>query len=72
MVGVAAMRTNEELIEEELRTGAAFRAEWKRAALGRALAIAIVRYRADHDLSERDLAERLGMTLAEIERLEAD
>jgi hypothetical protein len=38
MVGVAAMRTNDELIEEELRTDAAFRAEWEHAALGRAVA----------------------------------
>jgi ribosome-binding protein aMBF1 (putative translation factor) len=71
MFGVAAMRTNDELIEEELRADAAFRAEWKRAALGRAVAIAIVRYRAAHDLPERDLAERLGTTLPQIERLEA-
>lgn len=70
MVGAAAMRTNDELIEEELCADAAFRAEWKHAALGRAVAIAIVRYRADRDLSQHDLAERLSMTLAQIEGLE--
>jgi ribosome-binding protein aMBF1 (putative translation factor) len=68
--GLAAVRTNDELIEEELRTDAAFRAEWKRAALGRMVAIAIVRYRADHDLSQADMADRLGMTLPQLARLE--
>jgi len=29
-----------------------------------------VRYRADHDLSQADLADRLGMTLPQVARLE--
>jgi transcriptional regulator with XRE-family HTH domain len=32
-----------------------------RTALARAVAVAIVRYRGEHDLSQRELAERLGM-----------
>lgn len=61
MVDVAAMRTNDELIEEELHADSAFRAKSRRTALGRAVATALVRYRGDHDLSHRELAERLGM-----------
>ena len=34
------------------------------------MAVAIVRYRADHDLSQRELAERLGMKQPQVARLE--
>jgi len=64
------LKTNEELIAEQLRADPEFRAEWERTALGRAVAVAIVRYRALHDLSQRDLAERLGMRQPQVARLE--
>jgi transcriptional regulator with XRE-family HTH domain len=67
---LSEMRTNEELIAEQLRTDPAFRAEWERTALARALAVAIVRYRAEHDLSQRELAERLCMKQPQVARLE--
>jgi transcriptional regulator with XRE-family HTH domain len=34
------------------------------------VAVAIVRYRAEHDFSQRDLAERLGMKQPQVARLE--
>ena len=34
------------------------------------MAVAIVRYRSEHDLSQRELAERLGMKQPQIARLE--
>lgn len=64
------MKTNDELIAEQLRTDPEFRAEWERTALGRAVAVAIVRFRAKHDLSQRELAERLGMKQPQVARLE--
>jgi transcriptional regulator with XRE-family HTH domain len=67
---LSEMKTNDELIAEELRSDPEFRAEWERTALGRAVAIAIVRYRAEHDLSQRDLAQRLGMKQPQVARLE--
>jgi ribosome-binding protein aMBF1 (putative translation factor) len=70
MVDVAAMRTNDELIEEELRTDPEFGAEWERTTLGRTVATEMVRYRGDQDLSQADLADRLGMTLPQVARLE--
>jgi transcriptional regulator with XRE-family HTH domain len=63
-------KTNDELIAEQLRTDPEFRAEWERTALARAVAVAIVRYRADHDLSQRELAERVGMKQPQVARLE--
>jgi ribosome-binding protein aMBF1 (putative translation factor) len=71
MFDPASMRTNDDLIEEELRSDPAFRAEWKRTALGRAVATSLVSYRAERDLSQRDLAERLRMTVTQVGRLVA-
>jgi len=67
---LSEMKTNDELIAEQLRTDPEFRAEWERTALARAVALAIVRYRGDHDLSQRELAERLGMKQPQVARLE--
>jgi len=64
------MHTNDGLISEQLRTDPEFRAEWERTALARAVAVAIVRYRTEHDLSQRELAERLGMKQPQVARLE--
>jgi transcriptional regulator with XRE-family HTH domain len=64
------MKTNDELIAEQLRSDPEFRDEWERTALARAVAVAIVRYRSDHELSQRELAERLGMKQPQVARLE--
>jgi transcriptional regulator with XRE-family HTH domain len=66
---LSEMKTNDEVIAEELQDPE-FRAEWERTALARAVALAIVRYRGDHGLSQRDLAERLGMKQPQVARLE--
>jgi transcriptional regulator with XRE-family HTH domain len=64
------MKTNEELIAAQLRDDPQFRRQWERTALARAVAVAVVGYRAEHDLSQRDLAERLGMKQPQVARLE--
>jgi transcriptional regulator with XRE-family HTH domain len=64
------MKTTDELLAEQLRSDPEFRAEWERTALGRAVALAIIRYRADHGLSQRDLAGRLGVKQPQVARLE--
>lgn len=64
------MHTNDELISAQLRTDPEFRAEWERTALARAVAEAIIRYRAEHNLSQRQLGERLGMKQPQVARLE--
>lgn len=67
---LSEMKTNDELIAEQLRSDAEFQAEWDRTALARAVAVAIVRYRAHHDLSQRELARHLGMKQPQVARLE--
>jgi ribosome-binding protein aMBF1 (putative translation factor) len=47
-----------------------FRAEWERTALARAVANAVVRYRAERGLSQRTLAGLLGWKQPQVARLE--
>jgi transcriptional regulator with XRE-family HTH domain len=64
------MKTSEEVLAEHLGD-ADFRREWERTAVARAVALKVVSYRAEHGLSQRALAERLGMTQPQVARLEA-
>lgn len=64
------MKTNDGLIAEELRSDPEFRAEWERTTLARAVAVAVVRYRSERDLSQRELAKLLGMEQPQVARLE--
>lgn len=47
-----------------------FRAEWERSALARAVAVAVVGYRAKHQLTQAQFAKRLGVRQPHIARLE--
>jgi ribosome-binding protein aMBF1 (putative translation factor) len=67
---LSEMRTNDEAIVQKLRDDPEFRAEWERTALGRAVALAVVRYRGEGDISQRELARRLGMRQPQVARLE--
>src|SRR5260370_25227130 len=67
---LSEMKANEELIAEQLRGDSELRRQWERTALARAVAVAIVSYRAEYDLSQRDLAQRLGMKQPQVARLE--
>ncbi len=64
------LRSSQESLAEAL-LDEDFRREWERTALARAVAIRLVQYRADHELSQRALAAKLGMKQPAIARLEA-
>ena len=64
------MVTHDELLQKEL-ADPAFRAEWERTALARAVATQTVRYRAQRRLTQKSLAERLGMKQPQVARLES-
>jgi len=68
---LADCATNDELIGQQLRADPAFRAEWERTTDARALAVAMVHYRAKRNLPQEELAGLIGMTTAQIARLEA-
>lgn len=61
----------EDLLEQEQAGSDEFRAEWLRLAPARQFAAMLVGYRADHDLSQRALAEILGVTQPRIARMES-
>lgn len=63
------MQTFDEVLAEDLKDPV-FRAEWERTALARAIANHVIAYRAKHDLSQSQLAERLGMRQPQVARLE--
>jgi transcriptional regulator with XRE-family HTH domain len=68
---LSEMKTHEELLAEQLRDDPEFRAAWERTALARAVAVAIVRYRSERGLAQRDVAAALGMKQPQVARLEA-
>lgn len=55
---------------EDLRRDPEFRQEWDGSAIARQVAVVIVRYREERNLSQRELAEMVGMNKAAIGRLE--
>ena len=62
--------SNTEVLAEMLQDPQ-FRAEWERTALARAVAEAVIRYRADRGLSQTALARLLGWRQPVVARLEA-
>src|SRR5260370_40530218 len=62
--------SNDQVLAEMLQDPE-FRAEWERTALARAVAEAVVGYRAEHRLSQTALARLLGWSQPVVARLEA-
>lgn len=60
---------HENVLAEHLRDPE-FLKEWERTALARWLAVEVARYRAEHDLSQRQLAERLEVHQSDVARME--
>lgn len=61
--------THEEMLAEQLRDPD-FRGYWERTAFARAVATEVIKFRANHGLSQRALANRLGVSQAVVGRLE--
>jgi transcriptional regulator with XRE-family HTH domain len=71
MVDLTKLRTHDDLVAAETASDPEFAAEWQRLALAREAAAELVRYRSDHGLSQRQLAERLGVSQPRIVELES-
>lgn len=69
MIMAARLVDPDDLLKEGLKNPE-FRERWERTALARAVAVALVKYRADYDLSQKQLAGQLGMPKSQIGRLE--
>jgi transcriptional regulator with XRE-family HTH domain len=68
---MADMKSFDQLVAEEEGADPSFRAEWQRLAPAREFATTLLRYRAEHDLSQRGLAERLGVSQPRVAKLES-
>jgi ribosome-binding protein aMBF1 (putative translation factor) len=64
------LRSSRELLREELERDPELRRRWERTAPARAVALAVVGYRVQHGLSQRQLASLLGWKAAQVGRLE--
>lgn len=60
----------EQLVERHKREDPAFAEEWERTAFAREVAHAVIRYRADHDLTIEQLADVLGVDSETVGNLE--
>jgi ribosome-binding protein aMBF1 (putative translation factor) len=63
--------THEEVLADHLDADPMYRREWERTALARAIAVKVIAYRAEHDLSQTALAKRLKMSQPAVARLES-
>jgi DNA-binding XRE family transcriptional regulator len=70
MPKLSQLKTASQLRDELLRDPEVS-AEWERTALAHAVALRLIRYRVDNDLTQTALSRELGMTQPAIARLEA-
>lgn len=54
-------KTFQEILDRDLHNDPAFRKEWERTCLALELAILVVGYRAEHNLTQEQLAATLGV-----------
>lgn len=64
-------KTFGELVAKEQLADPGFRGEWQRLAPAREFAATLLRYRAEHELSQRRLADQLGVSQPRIVKLES-
>jgi transcriptional regulator with XRE-family HTH domain len=69
-VKLSDLKTSEQVLTDDLRDRA-FRREWERTALARAVALKVLAHRTEQGLSQRALARKLGMTQPQLARIEA-
>jgi ribosome-binding protein aMBF1 (putative translation factor) len=63
--------TREDVLAGHLDADPEYRREWERTALARAVAVKVIAYRAEHELSQTALAKRLKMSQPAVARLES-
>ena len=69
MVKIDELPTLQDVLDEEFKDPQ-FKARWDRGAFAREAAIQLIRYRAEHDLTQAALARAAGMKQSAIARLE--
>lgn len=67
---LAELKRHESLLAKDLNHDPRFRAEWKKSAFARAVALKILQYRAAKRLTQDQLAAKLGLRQSAVARLE--
>ena len=67
---LSELKSHQEVVAEALKDPA-YRAEWERTRLAHAVALKVIQYRVEHNLTQTELARRLGMRQPHVARLEA-
>lgn len=67
---LAELKSHESLLAKDLNNDPRFRAEWKKSAFARAVALKILQYRAAKSLTQEQLAAKLGVRQSAVARLE--
>jgi DNA-binding XRE family transcriptional regulator len=65
------IKTADEVLAAALEADPEFAAEWERLALARMVAVQLIGYRSDNGFSQRQLAERLGVSQPRVVELES-
>lgn len=68
---MATSKTFDALVAEEQLADPSFKAEWQRLGPAREFAATLLRYRAEHKLSQRALAKMLGISQPRVVKLES-
>lgn len=67
---LSGLKTHESLLTKDLKGDREFRAEWKKSAFARAVALRVLQYRASEGITQTRLATQLGMQQSAVARLE--
>jgi len=70
-MSTAATRSVSEHIQRKLKTDPTFRKEWERLQANEEIARAVIRLRMKLDLSQEELARRIGVSAPAISRIES-
>jgi DNA-binding XRE family transcriptional regulator len=70
MTKLSELRSIDEVVDERRSVNPEFRERWDRSAFAREVAVKVIAYRAEHELTQTQLARDVGMTQSVIGRLE--
>jgi ribosome-binding protein aMBF1 (putative translation factor) len=65
------LTTSEAIQADSMRNDPEYRAEWERTRFAHEVAMKVIAYRVEHNLSQTALARKLGMRQPHVSRLEA-
>lgn len=68
---MTSLKTHQQHVDDQMAHDPGFRRNWERTALARAVAIAVIDYRATRALTQTALGHELGMSQPQVARIES-